>query len=573
MCVVLAGAWLYGQPALAQPRGFDGYQVVRVHVQNDQQLATLKALDLASTQFEVWSDVVDIGIVEVRVSPAQRQTLDNSGLEYEPWIDDLQDWYDHAFSPGPADGFFDTYHTYDETVDFLNSLAATHPDLAEIFNAGSSVLGRPLWGIRITGPTGTDKPGVLCHGGQHGNEIMGTAAVSYMADYLLSHYDDDPIVADAVDDVEWFLIPIMNPDGYEFGSRHNAHGIDLNRNWDGPGAGQDPSGGPFPFSEPETSAVRDLMLAHPNLRSYIDFHTFGYLIMWPWGHTPALCEDHPTFGVLGGAMAERIHEVNGVHYRIGPGYTTIYPTFGASDGFSYGIMGLWGFTFELGYSHLMPPTMILPISEEAAAAMLYLSQWTADCNENGVADADDIAGGTSDDCNVNRTPDECEPQPDFDGDGWIDLCDDDMDDDGVPNDSDICNDTLPGLPILSDGSPIADSNGDCWIDLVDLERFRVCLLSGGPDMPPSTEVCVERFDHDGDLDVDLADWAGLQRAFNPGGGLGVCGFGGGDCFAENESPGCERSTCCRQVCIVDQSCCDQDWDGRCASLARALCDD
>ncbi len=46
----------------------------------------------------------------------------------------------------------------------------------------------------------------------------------------------------------------------------------------------------------------------------------------------------------------------------------------------------------------------------------------ADCNNNGVEDATDIAAATSDDCNVNAVPDGCEG--DFDADGLIDGCDD-----------------------------------------------------------------------------------------------------------------------------------------------------
>ncbi len=44
-----------------------------------------------------------------------------------------------------------------------------------------------------------------------------------------------------------------------------------------------------------------------------------------------------------------------------------------------------------------------------------------DCNENDMEDADDIADGTSEDCNANTVPDECEL--DTDADGLIDACD------------------------------------------------------------------------------------------------------------------------------------------------------
>ena len=102
----------------------------------------------------------------------------------------------------------------------------------------------------------------------------------------------------------------------------------------------------------------------------------------------------------------------------------------------------------------------------------------ADCNGNGVIDADDIANGTSIDCDLDNIPDECSTangsvadcnangtpdlcelasgaadcdndgnldvcEPDTDLDGTIDDCDDDIDGDGILNACDI--DQTPGL--------------------------------------------------------------------------------------------------------------------------------
>jgi len=68
-----------------------------------------------------------------------------------------------------------------------------------------------------------------------------------------------------------YLIPSLNPDGNAANSRYNAHGVDLNRNWEttdwrsdaavpGYPQGKPGSGGQYPFSEPETRALRDLLL-------------------------------------------------------------------------------------------------------------------------------------------------------------------------------------------------------------------------------------------------------------------------------------------------------------------------
>jgi murein tripeptide amidase MpaA len=485
---------------LAQTKPLDGYQVLRVDIEDQSQLDTLLDLDESSNELEIWSDDLSLGIIEVRVSPAAKTLLDTSGLTYEVYIEDLQRRIDELFAGEAERDFFDSYRTYEEHVTFLENLVAAYPDLAEMHNLGLSVLGMPLWAIRITGP-GKEKPGVMYHGGQHGNEIMGSCVVAYMAEYLLTHYHSDPFVKSLVDDVEWFLLPIMNPDGYRAGTRHNTLDVDLNRDWDGPGAN------PGPFSQPETSSMRDFFLGHPNVRVHIDFHTHGRMIMWPWEHTDELCQDNSTYTLLGTEMAELIIESRGSDYdRRGPVYTTIYEVRGGSLNYTYGVLGLWAITFELGYSHDMPTSEIMPTCIEIAPAMLFLSGWITDCNSNAIPDADDIdTGGVSEDCNENLTPDECEIQPDFDWDGLVDVCDPDIDDDGLGNELDVCDFTPLGAPIDAEGRPIGDTTGDCDIDLVDYGRASNCLTHGGPGIPPYHPACLAFFDFDADGDIDLVD--------------------------------------------------------------------
>jgi len=87
---------------------------------------------------------------------------------------------------------------------------------------------------------------------------------------------------------------------------------------------------------------------------------------------------------------------------------------------------------------------------------------TVDCNENGIEDGLDIAGGTSEDCNGNSTPDECEV--DSDGDGVIDDCDRcDGADDRADSDFDgaaDCLDNCPGLFNPNQSDVDGDGIGD-----------------------------------------------------------------------------------------------------------------
>lgn len=94
-----------------------------------------------------------------------------------------------------------------------------------------------------------------------------------LVEQLLAHFQEYP--EEVPDHVSLWIIPTMNPDGLATGHRWNAHNVDLNRNadtdldgcagndWSPDTVGHDGrhpgAGGAFPFSEPETRAVRDFL--------------------------------------------------------------------------------------------------------------------------------------------------------------------------------------------------------------------------------------------------------------------------------------------------------------------------
>ena len=93
----------------------------------------------------------------------------------------------------------------------------------------------------------------LIIGGLHGDE-KGTIALvaGFRERYLATGEIRSPIV----------LIPLANPDGFVTNSRYNANRVDLNRNCDlawRPDS-MEPSG-PHPWSEPESRAIRDFIIA------------------------------------------------------------------------------------------------------------------------------------------------------------------------------------------------------------------------------------------------------------------------------------------------------------------------
>ena len=79
----------------------------------------------------------------------------------------------------------------------------------------------------------------------------------------------------------------------------------------------------------------------------------------------------------------------------------------------------------------------------------------------------------------------------------------------------------------------------------------------------------------GDWVIGNFDPAALDAADTPGQANDDCeacgNIGGGNCFQAHATPGCQDASCCTQVCAVDPTCCNSDWDANCASLAMSLC--
>ena len=130
------------------------------------------------------------------------------------------------------------------------------------FVYGTSFAGRPLQAYRLgTGPSVRAIVGGI-HGGYEWNTVV---LVGEILEYLQEHPTLVP------QDVTLYVIPCANPDGHAAGTdryrgRVNGNGVDLNRNWGydwQPAAthGRRPvDAGTHPFSEPETAALRDLIL-------------------------------------------------------------------------------------------------------------------------------------------------------------------------------------------------------------------------------------------------------------------------------------------------------------------------
>jgi murein peptide amidase A len=127
-------------------------------------------------------------------------------------------------------------------------LAAAAPQSSQTI--GRSVRGRPIVAYERGDPSA---PVTLVVGVIHGTEPAGLAVVSRLMHARLPA------------GVHLWLVPTVNPDGLAAGTRQNAHGVDLNRNWStawrSNGRPWDGSySGPRPMSEPENRAMGSFIL-------------------------------------------------------------------------------------------------------------------------------------------------------------------------------------------------------------------------------------------------------------------------------------------------------------------------
>ncbi|MFH1748868.1 MAG: M14 family zinc carboxypeptidase [Planctomycetota bacterium] len=126
-----------------------------------------------------------------------------------------------------------SYRTYDEIAQILQDRAFQYPDICQVHDLGSSVQGRRLRALNISDNVGIeeDEPEFKYVSTMHGDEIVGNEMCLFLIDHLLTNYGTDPDLTALVDEIDIWIVPLMNPDGYVAGTRGNAHGIDLNRNF------------------------------------------------------------------------------------------------------------------------------------------------------------------------------------------------------------------------------------------------------------------------------------------------------------------------------------------------------
>ena len=393
---------------------------------------------ISSTWYTIYSPIEPrLGFTRIQDDISQYKTQKRD-LCKAAWETDYMDYYGYLdrASEGANDGYWNeypsdpgnyeyvvevdyypswSYHSYTEIQFGLRLLE--YSGIAKVYDIGDSVENRDLWAIKISDnpdDDDADEPDILFVGLHHAREWISAEVPYYLAINLVQTYQSDESVKTLIDNSEIWIVPVLNPDGLEYSRtvdrmwrknrRDNGDGtfgVDLNRNYDYMWGGSGSSGetssdiyrGPLPFSEPETVAMRDLISdTNRDFQAVLSYHSYGQLILYPWGYKEEAADDSSTMKALGDEMSDLIKNVHGKYYKCEQS-SELYLTSGDLTDWVYGTAQVPAFTIELrpesfdpGFE--LPESQILNTCEENRPAALYLIRWVV-LSQGGFMDFED----------------------------------------------------------------------------------------------------------------------------------------------------------------------------------------
>ncbi|KAI8909607.1 hypothetical protein EDD86DRAFT_205847 [Gorgonomyces haynaldii] len=385
-------------------KSYQGYKVLRFPITQKNHVDLIGKVVSSYDGASIWTEHGQ-GTIDVMVKPDDHTSFlqDTGNLDHSVMVEDVQALIDaeaahmrknsalqsHLFrTTGKvnADTIFNDYQEAAVYVKYLVGLGGQQVTL------GQSYLGTSITGVKF----GTGSKQIVVHGGIHAREWISPAVTTYLASYLLGSSAD---AANLRSNFTFHFFPVLNVDGYAYtrssdrlwrknrqpNSGSSCVGVDPNRNfpykWGGPGASSSPCAddyrGPSAFVAPETQAVYNYVKGLSNVVSYMDFHSYSQLFMFPYGYDCSVQAADYNVLLKGSQLAvSGIKGVNGKSFKNGPICQTIYQASGSSVDSMYQLGVKFAYTAELrdtgANGFILPASQIVPSGEEIVKGMSAL---------------------------------------------------------------------------------------------------------------------------------------------------------------------------------------------------------
>lgn len=384
------------------PNGYSGFKVLEVTPKNSNHVQELRNFALNSKFVEFWKGVSIGRTVPILTPPDKveelKTFLNSIDLHWNITMNNFQDAIDHEnerssrMRNADEDTFWHEYHSLDEIYNYLDILEKNY-DFVSTENIGKTWMNRNMKIAKVCKGVCGSKKAVWIDGGIHAREWISPATVTWLLKELV---ENDHAHPDLTEKLDWYILPVHNPDGYEYtrekdrnwrktrsNSEWKCPGVDANRNYDfhwGEGLSVSTDNcnynvyiGPEPFSEIETRNVRDFILSKKGQWIFYDsIHSFSQMILLPWAYTqnkPGEFEKLKEISEIGAAAIKNVH---GEEYQVGSVPDLLYTCGGISLDWAYGVAEIpYATTLELRPKldpyFVLPPDQIIPTGQETWA--------------------------------------------------------------------------------------------------------------------------------------------------------------------------------------------------------------
>lgn len=252
-------------------------------------------------------------------------------------------------------------------------------------------------GIKLSSANATgDAKHIVWNGGMHAREWIGPAVMCFLMEKLLE-------TGSVIDSFVVHIVPIVNLDGYEYTRKSDrmwrknrqpgtfCKGTDPNRNfdadWNGTGSSNNECSeiyrGTSRFSAPEAKALADYIAQVGDVVSYIDWHAYSQLWMYPYGASTKETKDKTDLNVAAKLATQALYSVNRKSFVYGQISKVIYVATGSSVDWTYTAQGVkYSYAVELRDTgrngFMLPADQIVPSGEEVLASVVALYAYVAE---------------------------------------------------------------------------------------------------------------------------------------------------------------------------------------------------
>ncbi|CAI5437897.1 unnamed protein product [Caenorhabditis angaria] len=434
------------------------YQVFRILPTNNKQLLQMIQLfeNADTDRADFWHAPSTVnGTVDVMVAPEHtsefRKYLDKHEYTYQVAIEDLKklliekegnlaihasndsSFLNQRLNDDINGGFHSRlrmgeYYSYSVISTWLERIAESLPDIAELIEVGTSIEGRKIVGLKF-GKDSPEKKIVVIDAGIHSREWAAIHTATYFINLMVNSRETDPQIQDYLKNLVIYIIPVLNPDGYEYtrtdktnprarmwrksrsarqcafdGIRNSCcQGVDLNRNFDFRfaeiGSSRYPCSeiyhGSSAFSEPETKAYSQFLTSlKGRLEAYITLHSYSQLWIYSYSHRKfTYAPDIDDTRRVAAKAVQELGRMYGTKYRHGTGPEIIYAFSGGSTDWAKETLKIkYSYTIELrpGYEEwngfVLDKNQLIPTAKETWAGVGVVldevsSQWKHSRNQ------------------------------------------------------------------------------------------------------------------------------------------------------------------------------------------------